>query len=346
MDYDSLREQATWDVARRELGIVEGEPLNIAQLCIDRHVERGLGDKVALIHEDHAGEVRRFGYRDVQRFSNGWAVFLESVGVRELDRVCLFLEKSPELYIGFMGVLRLGAVVQPLFSAFGDEALLQRMEDSSATAVITQRKHLGKVRRIRAKLPQLQVAIVIDHTENDKPLRDGEVAYRMLDNALDEVPAARTHAESPSVLHYTSGTTGKPKGALHVHSSIVAQYLTSKIVLDIRPDDLYWCTADPGWVTGTSYGIIGPWSLAATQFVLDSGFSAERWYRSMERHRVSVWYTAPTAIRLLMKEGVETVRRHDLSALRHMCSVGEPLNPEAITWSDEVFGRPFHDNWW
>ena len=155
-----------------------------------------------------------------------------------------------------------------------------------------------------------------------------------------------TTAESPSVLHYTSGTTGQPKGAQHVHYSIISQYLTAKWVLDLQPDDVYWCNADPGWVTGTSYGIIGPWSNGTTQVVLDSGFNAERWYEFIERRRVTVWYSAPTAIRLLMKEGTGIVRRHDLSSLRHLASVGEPLNPEAVTWSQEAFGKPFHDTFW
>jgi len=252
----------------------------------------------------------------------------------------------PELYIGFMGVLKTGAVVEPLFSAFGEDALFARMDDSGAVAVITQRKHLGKVRRVRERLPALKTVIVIDHEEDGKPLRDGEVAFAQMNHRVEEFPVFRTYAESPSVLHYTSGTTGKPKGAMHVHSSVFAQYLTAKHVLDIRDEDMYWCTADPGWVTGTSYGIIGPWALGATQVVVDAGFSADRWYETIQKHRVTVWYTAPTAIRMLMKEGLDPVRRHDLSSLRHMCSVGEPLNPEAVRWGHEAFGLWFHDTFW
>jgi acetyl-CoA synthetase len=278
--------------------------------------------------------------------SNGWARFLASHDIRMLDRVCLFLDKVPELYIGFMGILRHGAVVQPLFSAFGEEALLSRMEDSNAVACITQRKHLGKVRRIRERLPDLRLVIVIDHEEGQKPLREGEVAFSMMEHAADDATTAPTWLESPSVLHYTSGTTGQPKGALHVHSSIFAQYLTTKLVLDLKDDDVYWCTADPGWVTGTSYGIIGPWSMGATQLVIDAGFSAERWYKAMADHGVTVWYTAPTAIRLLMKAGTDLVKQYDLSKLRHMCSVGEPLNPEGVHWGREAFGLDFHDTYW
>ena len=346
IDYAALRRAIRWDAAAEDLGLAAGDPINLGRLCIDRHVAAGRGDKLALLHENHEGHERRFTFRDLQRLSNGWAAFLVEQGVKPLDRVCLFLDRNPELYIGFMGITKTGAVVVPLFSAFGDDALVQRMADCRATAVITQRRHVGKVRQARARLPDLKTVIVIDHDPAGKPLRDGEVAYTMMEHQVDSFPVARTYAESPSVLHYTSGTTGKPKGALHVHSSILAQYLTSKVVLDIKENDIYWCTADPGWVTGVSYGIIGPWALGATQIVLDAGFSSERWYKTMAKHRVTVWYTAPTAIRMLMKDGTDAVRRHDLSSLRHMCSVGEPLNPEAVHWGREAFGLDFHDTFW
>ncbi len=345
-DYERLRREVSWDLARRELGLGDGKPVNLSHICVDRNVELGRGEKLALIHENHGGDVRRFTYRDLMRLTNGWAAFLSQQGVRSLDRVCVFLDRIPELYIGFMGILKTGAVVQPLFSAFGEEAFFQRASDSNAVAVITQHKHLGKVRKIRERLPDLRTVIVVDHDETKRRLREGEVAYSMMDHAIDEHPVFRTHAESPSVLHYTSGTTGKPKGALHVHSSILAQYLTTKMVLDLRDDDVYWCTADPGWVTGTSYGIIGPWAMGVTQVVLDAGFSSDRWYATMEKHRVTVWYTAPTAIRMLMKDGIDPVKRHDLSSLRHMCSVGEPLNPEGVHWGRAAFGLDFHDTFW
>jgi acetyl-CoA synthetase len=341
-----MGDQISWAVAKKELGYEDGQPINIARICADRNVELGRGKKLALIHENHAGEVREFTFEDLRRLSNGWARFLDGQGLVELDRVCLFLDRLPELYIGFLGILKLGAVAQPLFSAFGDEALRSRLDDCRTTAVITQRKHLSRVRRARKALPDLRLVIVVDQTDRDKPLRDGEIAFHMMDHTLDDFPGRDTFAESPSLVHYTSGTTGKPKGALHVHSSVLAQYLTTKVVLDLKDNDVYWCTADPGWVTGTSYGIIGPWSLGVTQVILDAGFSAERWYATMARHRVTVWYTAPTAIRMLMKQGVEEPRRHDLSSLRHMCSVGEPLNPEAVHWGREAFGLDFHDTYW
>jgi len=344
--YGRRRSEISWEAAKRELGYQDGAPINIAEVCVDRHVAAARGDKVALVHEDHAGEFRQFTYRDLMQLTNGWAAFLRGLGLKDLDRICLFLERVPELYIGFIGILKIGAVVEPLFSAFGEDALCARMEDSGAVAIITQKKHLGKVRRAKERLPALRSVIVIDHSADDRPLREGETSFHMMDHRLDRFPVFRTYAESPSVLHYTSGTTGKPKGAMHVHSSVIGQYLTTKVVLDLRDDDMYWCTADPGWVTGTSYGIIGPWAMAATQVVVDAGFSSGRWYESIEKHRVTVWYTAPTAIRMLMKDGLEPVRRRDLSSLRHMASVGEPLNPEAVRWGREAFGLDFHDTFW
>ena len=343
--YEARLADFDWSIAERELGWTPGEPLNIGWHCSDRICRLGLADKPALIWEDFAGREKRFSYDDVRALSNTIAAFLQGLGLASGERICLFMDRVPELYIGFLGILKMGGIAQPLFSAFGDESLHTRLDNAGTAAILTQRKHVAKVRKIRASLPSLRHVIVVD--AEGGPLRDGETAL-----AMEELPrverfeAFPSTAETPSVLHYTSGTTGQPKGAQHVHNSIVAQYLTTKWVLDLQPDDVYWCNADPGWVTGTSYGIIGPWSNGITQVVLDSGFSTERWYAFMQKHRVTVWYSAPTAIRLLMRDGTEVVRRYDLSSLRHLASVGEPLNAEAVIWSKEAFGLPFHDTFW
>jgi acetyl-CoA synthetase len=334
-----------WSIAERELGWTPGEPLNIGWHCSDRICRLGLADKPALIWEDFSGREKRFSYDNVRTLSNAIAAFLQGLGLGSGERICLFMDRVPELYIGFLGILKMGGIAQPLFSAFGDESLHTRLDNAGTAAILTQRKHVAKVRKIRDKLPALRHVIVVD--AEGGPLREGETAL-----AMEELPRVErfevfpSTAETPSVLHYTSGTTGQPKGAQHVHNSIVAQYLTTKWVLDLQGDDVYWCNADPGWVTGTSYGIIGPWSNGITQVVLDSGFNTERWYAFMQKHRVTVWYSAPTAIRLLMRDGTEVVRRYDLSSLRHLASVGEPLNAEAVIWSKEAFGLPFHDTFW
>jgi acetyl-CoA synthetase len=335
----------TWARAAVELGWGRGDPQNIGWYCSDRLCRHGRASVPALIWESHAGDRRVYTFDQLRDRSDAFAHHLRALGLGPRERVCLFLDRVPELYIGFLSVLKMGGVVQPLFSAFGDEALWTRLDDAGTAAIVTQRKHLPKIRKIRDRLPDLRLVLVVDADQT--ALRAGERSMSL--DGLPGVPGFEVHgtdAETPSVLHYTSGTTGKPKGALHVHGSLPAQYLTAKEVLDLRPDDIYWCNADPGWVTGTSYGIIGPWSNGTTQVVLDAGFASDRWYDFLQRQRVTVWYSAPTAIRLLMRDGAELVRRYDLSSLRHLCSVGEPLNPEAVHWSREVFGLPFHDTYW
>jgi acetyl-CoA synthetase len=343
--YEDKCGSSGWEVAARELEFGRDGMYNIGWYCSDRMCERGLGTKSALVWEGFSGEVRKYTYDDLRRYSNRFANLLVEQGMTAGDRICLFMDRIPELYIAFLGILKMGGIVQPLFSAFGEDALQMRLADAAAKAILTTRKHLGKVRRIRSTLPDLALVIVVD--AGGKGVEKGEVAFSVEEaSGGDTFDVLRVGPESPSVLHYTSGTTGKPKGALHVHSSIIAQYITTKWVLDLTPEDIYWCTADPGWVTGTSYGIIGPWADGITQVVLDSGFSARKWYEFIEKYKVTVWYTAPTAIRLLMKEGFEPVKHCDLSSLRHLVSVGEPLNAEAVIWSEKAFARPFHDSFW
>jgi acetyl-CoA synthetase len=343
--YEERLKDFDWSIAERELGYRTGDPINIGWYCSDRICNLGKGDKAALLWEDHSGTEKRFTYNDIRALSNTIADFLMKLDLKPGERVCLFMDRVPELYIGFLGVLKMGGIVQPLFSAFGDESLWTRLNNAGTAAIITQKKHVTKVRKIRDQLPGLRHIILVDAA--DSPLKEREVSLEM--EGLPRVEKFEVYpstAETPSVLHYTSGTTGQPKGAQHVHYSVISQYLTSKWVLDLHDDDIYWCNADPGWVTGTSYGIIGPWVNGVTQAVLDSGFNTDRWYEFIQKRQISVWYSAPTAIRLLMREGTAAVRRHDVSCLRHLASVGEPLNAEAVHWSIEAFGKPFHDTFW
>ena len=344
--YEERVTDFNWNIAEKELDYKDGDLINIGWYCSDRICEMGKADKMALIWEGHGGLTKNYTYNDIRLASNTIGDFLRGLGIQAEDRVCLFMDKIPELYLGFLGILKIGAIAQPLFSAFGDESLFVRLDNAQTRAIITQKKHVPKVRKIIDKMPYLEYIIVVDH-DPAKPLQEREVAFN-----LDETPKVEnleihpTTAESPSVLHYTSGTTGQPKGVKHVHYSLISQYLTTKWVLDLREDDIYWCTADPGWVTGTSYGIIGAFSLGVTQCILDAGFSAENWYKFIEKNKVTVWYSAPTAIRSLMKAGDEVVKKYDLSSLRHLASVGEPLNSEAVIWSEKVFGKPFYDTYW
>jgi acetyl-CoA synthetase len=344
--YEKRSKNFDWSISEEELGYRPGDVINIGWHCSDRICHEGKDDKIALIWDGFGGQQKSYNYNDIRIGSNTIGAFLRELGIENGDRVCIFLDRIPELYIGFLGILKTGAIAQPLFSAFGDEALSIRLENAETSAVFTQKKHLGKVRRILDKLPALKWIIVVDD-DGKKPLQEREVAFSLEESApVEDFDIFPTKAESPSVLHYTSGTTGQPKGVQHVHYSLISQYLTAKWALDIRNDDIYWCTADPGWVTGTSYGIIGPWSLGTTQCVLDSGFSADNWYKFIEKHRVTLWYSAPTAIRSLMKAGESVVKNYDMSSLRYLTSVGEPLNAEAVLWSEKVFGKSFHDTYW
>ena len=344
--YEETINQFSWKSVEEELGYLPGDNINIGDYCSDRICRLGKGEKNALIWQDHRGNVKSFTFNDIRILSNSIANYLQKIGIKDGDRVCLFMDKVPELYIGFLGVLKMGAIVQPLYSAFGSESLFTRLEDAETKAIITQKKHLPKIRTILKDMDFMKYIIVVDEN-NHAHLKEKEYIFN-LDKCekIDNFEIFPSKAETPSVLHYTSGTTGKPKGAQHVHYSIISQYITTRYALDIHSNDIYWCTADPGWVTGTSYGIIGPWANGITQCVLDSGFTADNWYSFIEKHKISVWYSAPTAIRALMKEGDEAVLKHDLSSLRYLASVGEPLNAEAVIWSEKVFDIPFHDTFW
>lgn len=343
--YDERLKNFSWDISKRELGWTEGEPLNIGAVCSDRVCDRGLGGKTALVWEGFGGRRATYTFADLRARSNAFAGFLSGLGLAPGDRICIFMDKIPSLYFSFLGVLKMGGIAQPLFSAFGDDSLQVRLESAETRAILTTGKHVRKVRKIRESLPALEKIIVVDGEESK--LKPGEIFFDVeAAPRLDHYDVYPSGPETPSVLHYTSGTTGQPKGAQHVHASVWAQYITTKWALDLTDDDVYWCTADPGWVTGTSYGIIGPWSMGVTQCVLDEGFSADRWYKFIQDNRVTVWYSAPTAIRSLMRQGTQTVKKYDLSCLRHLVSVGEPLNAEAVVWSEEAFGLPFHDSFW
>jgi len=296
-NYEERIKNFSWSLSEQELGYQPGQPINIGYYCSDRVCQQGKADRIALIWEGFSGEKKIYTYDDLRRYSNTFARFLTDSGIKAGDRVCLFMDRVPELYIGFVGILKTGAIAQPLFSAFGEDSLFVRLENAQTSAIFTQRKHVAKVRKIRDRLPSLQHIFIVDY-DGKSPLQEREEAFSMEAlGGVEHYDIYPTYAESPSVLHYTSGTTGMPKGVQHVHYSLISQYITAKWVLDLTDDDIYWCTADPGWVTGTSYGIIAPFTLGVTQCVLDSGFSAEAWYRFIEKNKVTVWYSAPTAIR-------------------------------------------------
>ena len=344
-NYDSARRNMDWDTFRRWLGSEPGSWINIAFEAVDHQVMDGHGAKEAIRWLGKSGERRIFTYADLKRESDRFARMLADRGLGKGTRVFTLLGRVPELYIAALGTLKAGGVFCPLYSAFGPEPVRSRLEIGEADVLLASpRDYERKVAAVRQDLPRL--AHVFLTPDADRPVDDTTGLAGAMAATDADFECIQTDAEDMALLHFTSGTTGKPKGVVHVHEAVVMHNATGRIALDLRHDDIFWCTADPGWVTGTSYGIIAPLCAGVTMVVDEAEFDAERWYAVLEREKVTIWYTAPTAIRLLMRAGAELARQYDLSHLHFLASVGEPLNPEAVVWSNETFGMPFHDNWW
>ncbi|MCH7625600.1 MAG: acetate--CoA ligase [Chloroflexi bacterium] len=348
LDYDKVRGNFDWNEMYGELDWLPGGGLNMAYEAIDRHANGRNRDKLAMIWEGKNGEKEQYTFGQMKQLSDRFANVLQSVGIVKGDRVFVFMDRIPELYIAIFGILKAGAIAGPLFSAFGPEPVKDRLQDSGAKVLVTQPDLRRKITEIIPELFELQHIIVVNKDNRDpEPMLSSDLSYEdEMAKAPPNFDIVETSQYDYSIMHYTSGTTGKPKGAVHRHQAVVQQYATGKWALDLHEDDIYWCTADPGWVTGTSYGMLAPWTNGVTQLIYEGGFRASKWYELIQDYKVTVWYTAPTAIRMLMKAGEDVPRRYDMSSLRFMASVGEPLNPEAVVWGQEVFGMPFHDNWW
>ncbi|NWG19775.1 MAG: acetate--CoA ligase [Chloroflexi bacterium] len=346
LDYAEACATFSWESIRRELsGLPGGKGLNIAYEAVDRHADGARRDHLAIRWLGREGLVRDFTYGDLKALSNRFANVLRWLGVGAGDRVFALAGRIPELYIAALGTLKNRSVFAPLFSAFGPEPVAQRlMRGDAGILVTTKRLYTQKVAHLRERLPQLRYVLLTDAPDDAD---DGLLSLPRLMEAASEVfIIPPTDPEDMALLHFTSGTTGMPKGAIHVHNAVLMHYATAKYVLDLHPDDIFWCTADPGWVTGTSYGIIAPLTHGVTNIVDEADFDADRWYRILESQKVTVWYTAPTAIRRLMRLEIEPRKQYDLSSLRLVHSVGEPLNPEGVVWGQEALGLPIHDNWW
>jgi acetyl-CoA synthetase len=347
-DYATLVATTGWSRVRDDLAVgAGGRGLNIAHQAVDRHVEEGRGDVEALRCLAADGTATSTTYAELRRDTNRFAHLLAELGVGPGDRVVSLLGRQREQYVACLGTLKAGAVYSPLFSSFGPDPIRERLVRSRARVLVTTPSlHRRKVEQLRAALPDLHHVVVTGPGAPPRP-GDGLVG---LDDALrrlpDDYPVVATDPSDPALVHFTSGTTGRPKGAVHVHEAVVAHVHSARLALDLRPGDVFWCTADPGWVTGTSYGIVAPLAIGATVVTYAGEFDAPRWYRILAEQRVDVWYTAPTALRMLMRHGVDLPRSHDLSHLRHVASVGEALNPEVVMWGVEALGLPVHDNWW
>ena len=333
---------ANWAEAR---GMVDGfgDALNIAHEALDRHVIAGFGDQVALRWLGKSGDRRDLTYSDMTDLAARFANILSSHGLGKGDSLFALMGRVPELYACALGTLKAGLVFSPLFSAFGPEPIQTRMEIGAAKVLVTTASiYKRKIAKWRHELPSLELVLI-----EGEEVPEGCVALGpALRAASPEFETVRTDPEDPALIHFTSGTTGKPKGAVHVHNAVLYHAFSGRKALGLTPGTIYWCTADPGWVTGTSYGIISPLVNRVTMIVDEAEFDIERWYGVIEREKVEVWYSAPTAIRMMMRAGQDAARPFDFSSLKFLASVGEPLNPEAVVWSEKVFGRPFHDNWW
>ncbi|HET8879769.1 MAG TPA: AMP-binding protein, partial [Arthrobacter sp.] len=345
-DYDAGCAGFSWADARHQLsGLPGGRGLNIAYEAADRHVAAGRGEREALRFIRADGSSHALSYRQLADQSGRFAAVLRGLGVGRGERVFSLTGRSPSLYVAMLGTFKNAGVFCPLFSAFGPDPVRQRLQLGTATVLVTTRAlYRRKIAPQRGSLPDLRHVLLTDADGRPEPGTLDLAA--MLREAPPDQDIAVTGPEDWALLHFTSGTTGTPKGAIHVHDAVTAHHATGTFALDLHPEDVYWCTADPGWVTGTSYGVLAPLSHGVTSIVDEEEMDPDRWYRILAGQRVSVWYTAPTALRMLMKAGAERARGHDLSALRFVASVGEPLNPEVVVWGQEAFGQPVHDNWW
>jgi acetyl-CoA synthetase len=343
-DYDQARAAFSWEQIRAEL-YRPGDSPNIAHLAVDRHAAGPWADRVAFRFLGRDGAVLDTTYARLSEQTNRFAHVLRWLGVGKGDRVFTLAGRIPALYTAALGSLKNQSVYCPLFSAFGPEPVRQRLQRGNAKVLVTtERLYRRTVEGLRASLPELKHILIADASEDLAP------GVSALEPLLAQSPKQslipHTSPDDMALLHFTSGTTGMPKGAIHVHGAALLHYISAKYVLDFQPGDIFWCTADPGWITGTSYGIIAPLLHGLTSIIDEGDFDAERWYRALEREQVTVWYTAPTAIRMLMRLPGAPRSRFDLRRLRLVASVGEPLNPSAVLWGQEALGLPIRDNWW
>lgn len=339
--YEQCYEKFDWKEAEKAFSWYETGRVNAAYEAIDRHTETERRDRVALYYSDPTRK-EEYTFQQMRDQSNRFGNVLRKIGVQKGDRVFIFMPRTPELYFSFLGILKVGAIVGPMFEAFMEGAVRDRLKDSEAVALVTTPQLLERVPV--DELPALKHIILVGATGE---LTEGYYHFeREMAAASKELKIEWLDREDPMIIHYTSGSTGKPKGVLHVHNAMIQHYQTGKWVLDLQEEDIYWCTADPGWVTGTSYGIFAPWLNGVSNVIRGGRFSPEDWYQTLQDNRVTVWYSAPTAFRMLMGAGADLVKKYDLSRVRHILSVGEPLNPEVVRWGLNAFERRIHDSWW
>ncbi len=350
-NYEKTRASFTWSQVPDPCAGMGPGLCNIAYAAVDRHAEGPEAERTALRFIADAPEsatlvAHDLSYAELGRLTRRFTNVLRGLGIGKGDKVFVIMGRVPELYISMLGALRNGSVVSPLFSAFGPEPIETRVNIGAADVLVTTAAiYKRKIAKIRDRMPSVKHVLIVGGPDAED-IEGTENFQHLLDAASDVAPIEPTTAADPSLLHFTSGTTGTPKGAQHVHGAVTMHYTTGLYALDLHQGDIYWCTADPGWVTGTAYGIIAPLLHGVTSIIDEAEFDAEHWYRILQDEAVTVWYTAPTAIRMLIKAGPELAGRYSFPHLRFIASVGEPLNAEAVWWGKRVLGLPIHDNWW
>lgn len=345
-DYDSVSQSFSWQAEEHQLaGLPGGKGFNIGFECTDKHVDAGHGNITAIRWLGKKGTQQDISYRSLMEYSNQMANILTDLGLKKGEVVFSLLGRVPELYFTAMGCLKASGIFSPLFSVFGPDPIMQRILRGNGKILVTNFETFNRKLKFNIeRLPDLKYILITD-LEDDLSTKVISLPKRMT-NALKAFTIPPTRLDDPALLHFTSGTTGMPKGALHLHRCMLTHSATGRMVLDLSPGDIYWCTADPGWVTGTSYGIIAPLLIGAISISDEEDFEAARWYRVLEEQKVQVWYTSPTAFRRLMRIAPENNLQDRLENLRLILSVGEPLHPDAVIWGQKTFGVPVLDNWW
>jgi acetyl-CoA synthetase len=338
-------EGAAWQIIRMALeSKAPGRGLNMAQAAVTRHAQGPDRDRLALRWLSATSRTRQWSFAELNRDSNRVANVLKELGLAPGQVVATLCGRVPELYLTALGALKAGMVFCALYASFGPEPILHRLSASHASVLVTTRRQYAKIRDLQPHLPDLDHVLLIDGPDDcDEGVKSWQ---RLLDEAPEDFSIPHTAPETPALIHFTSGTTGMPKGVVHVHAAALHHLLTARQVLDLAPPDVYWCTADPGWVTGVVYGILAPLMTGVTVIVDEAEFDARRWLRILSEERVSVWYTSPSALRRLMTLPFKPCREYDLKALRLAFSVGEPLYAAAVRWGRNALGVPIRDTWW
>ena len=336
---------APWQGIHTELtGQIPRHGLNMAYAAVTRHACGPNQDHVALRWLSGKSPLRQWTFAELERDSNRLANALKTIGLAPGQVVATLCQRVPELYLTALGALKARTIFCALYASYGPEPILHRLSASRASVLVTTKRQYAKIRDLRPRLPDLTHILLIDAPDDDKE------NVKNLKGLMDQFPSAftisPTDPETPALIHFTSGTTAMPKGVVHVHAAALHHLATARQVLDLTPRTIYWCTADPGWVTGVVYGFLAPLMAGVTTIVDEADFDARRWLQILLKERINVWYTSPSALRRLMTLPLSVCQEYQLATLRLVFSVGEPLHAAAVKWGLGALGVSIRDTWW